>query len=144
MKQNLKDFLFNLIISMLCGVVVGMTQIIVNNISVGTIEELIMFSIIGGVIGTISRFVFIYLVGIKQKSASLAFICVFIVIGSISCLPFIYYYFVYKKFASIIELISILITAELLGMSFCYYSYKRNLEFNSKLINKKKQLLRKK
>lgn len=144
MKQNLKDFLFNLIISMLCGVVVGMTQMIVKSISVGTIEELIMFSIIGGVIGTISRFVFIYLVGIKQKSASLAFICVFIVIGVISCLPCIYYYFAYKKIISMIELISILITAELLGMSFCYYSYKRNLEFNSKLINKKKQLLRKK
>ncbi|WP_297424441.1 hypothetical protein [Clostridium sp.] len=78
MKQNLKDFLFNLIISMLLGIVVGMTQIIVKNISLRTMEELIMFSIIGGVIGTISRFVFIYLVGIKQKSASLAFICVFI------------------------------------------------------------------
>ena len=63
---------------MLLGIVVGMTQIIVKNISLRTMEELIMFSIIGGVIGTISRFVFIYLVGIKQKSASLAFICVFI------------------------------------------------------------------
>ncbi|NRT80041.1 hypothetical protein [Clostridium beijerinckii] len=143
MKQNLKDFLFNLIISMLLGVVVGMTQMIVKNINAGIIEELIMFSIIGGVIGTISRFVFIYLIGIKQKSALLAFVCVFIVIGGISCLPSIYYYFVYKKIASIIELISILITAEFLGMSFCYYSYKRNLEFNSKLMSKKNQLLRK-
>jgi len=143
MKQNLKDFLFNLIISMIFGVVVGMTKMIVKNINVGTIEELIMFSIIGGVIGTISRFVFIYIVGIKQKSASLAFICVFIVIGGISCLPSIYYYFIYKKIASIIELIAILITAELLGMSFCYYSHRRYLEFNSKLISKKNQLLRK-
>ena len=143
MKQNLKDFLFNLIISMLLGVVVGMTQMIVKNINAGIIEELIMFSIIGGVIGTISRFVFIYLIWIKQKSALLAFVCVFIVIGGISCLPSIYYYFVYKKIASIIELIAILITAEFLGMSFCYYSYKRNLEFNSKLMSKKNQLLRK-
>lgn len=78
MKQNLKDFLFNLIISMLCGIVVGMTQMIVKNINVGIIEELIMFSIIGGVIGTISRSVFIYLVGIKQKSALLAFcLCIY-------------------------------------------------------------------
>lgn len=143
MKQNLKDFLFNFIISMLIGIVVGMTQMIVKNINAGIMEELIMFSIIGGGIGTISRFVFIYLVGIKQKSASVAFVCVFIVIGGISCLPSIYYYFAYKKIAPIIELIFILITAELLGMGFCYYSYKTNVEFNSKLISKKKQLLTK-
>jgi len=143
MKQNLKDFIFNLAISMFIGVFVGMIQIIVKNINVGTVEELIMFSIIGGVIGTISRFVFIYMVGIKQKSVMLAFISVFIVIGGISCMPYFYYYFAYKTSISIIELVSILITAELLGMSFCYYSYKRYLEFNSKLISKKKQLLRK-
>ena len=143
MKQNLKDFIFNLAISMFIGVFVGMIQIIVKNINVGTVEELIMFSIIGGVIGTISRFVFIYMVGIKQKSVMLAFISVFIVIGGISCMPYFYYYFAYKTSISIIELVSILITAELFGMSFCYYSYKRYLEFNSKLISKKKQLLRK-
>jgi len=143
MKQNLKDFLFNLAISMLIGVFVGIIQMIVKNINVETVEELIMFSVIGGVIGTISRFVFIYIVGIKQKSAMAAFICVFIVIGGISCLPSFYYYFIYKASISMTELVSILVTAELLGMSFCYYSYKRYLEFNSKLINKKKQLLRK-
>ena len=143
MKQNLKDFIFNLAISMFIGVFVGMIQIIVKNINVGIVEELIMFSIIGGVIGTISRFVFIYMVGIKQKSVMLAFISVFIVIGGISCMPYFYYYFAYKTSISIIELVSILITAELFGMSFCYYSYKRYLEFNSKLISKKKQLLRK-
>ena len=143
MKQNLKDFIFNLAISMFIGVFVGMIQIIVKNINVGIVEELIMFSIIGGVIGTISRFVFIYMVGIKQKSVMLAFISVFIVIGIISCIPSFYYYFAYKASIPIIELVSILITAELFGMSFCYYSYKRYLEFNSKLISKKKQLLRK-
>jgi len=143
MKQNLKDFIFNLAISMFIGVFVGMIQIIVKNINVGIVEELIMFSLIGGVIGTISRFVFIYMVGIKQKSVMLAFISVFIVIGIISCIPSFYYYFAYKASIPIIELVSILITAELFGMSFCYYSYKRYLEFNSKLISKKKQLLRK-
>lgn len=143
MKQNLKDFIFNLAISMFIGVFVGMIQIIVKNINLGIVEELIMFSIIGGVIGTISRFVFIYMVGIKQKSVMLAFISVFIVIGIISCMPSFYYYFAYKASIPIIELVSILITAELFGMSFCYYSYKRYLEFNSKLISKKKQLLRK-
>lgn len=96
-ETEFKGFLFNLIISMLCGIVVGMTQMIVKNINVGIIEELIMFSIIGGVIGTISRSVFIYLVGIKQKSALLAFVCVFIVIGGISCLPSIYYYLYIKN-----------------------------------------------
>ena len=140
MKQNSKDFLFNLIISMILGIVVCMTQMIVKNINVEIIEELVMFAIIGGVIGTISRFVFIYLVGIKQKSAASAFISAFIIIGGISCLPSIYYYLVYGEVTSMIELISILITAELLGISFCYYSYKRGLEFNSKLMSKKKQL----
>ena len=78
MKQNLKDFLFNLAISMLCGVFVGITQMIVKNINIGTIEELIMFSVIGGVIGTISRFVFIYMVGIKQKSAMASiYLCIY-------------------------------------------------------------------
>lgn len=143
MKQSLKDFIFNLAISMFIGVFVGMIQIIVKNIKVSTVEELIMFSIIGGVIGTISRFVFIYMVEIKQKSVMLAFISVFIVIGIISCMPSFYYYFAYKTSIPMMELVSILITAELFGMSFCYYSYKRYLEFNSKLISKKRQLLRK-
>lgn len=143
MKQNLKDFLFNLTISMLIGVFVGVVQMIAKNMNVEIVEELIMFSVIGGVIGTISRFVFIYIVGLKQKSAMSAFICVFILIGVISCIPSFYYYFIYKTIISMTELVSILVTAELLGMSFCYYSHKRCLEFNSKLVNKKKQLIRK-
>lgn len=142
MKQNLKDFLSNLAISMLIGVFVGIVQMIVKNITVETVKELIMFSVIGGVIGTISRFIFIYIVGIKQKSAMSAFICAFIVIGVISCIPSLYYYFIYKTIISMTELVSILVTAELLGMSFCYYSHKRCLEINSKLVDKKKQLSR--
>lgn len=140
MKQNLKDFLFNLGISMLIGLFVGIVQMTVKNMNVKIVEELIIFSIIGGVIGTISRFLFIYIVAIKQKSAMAGFVCIFMVIGGISCMPFLYYYFIYNISAPMIDLISVLITAELLGMSFCYYSHKRCLELNSKLLSKKKQL----
>ncbi|WP_315065640.1 hypothetical protein [uncultured Clostridium sp.] len=143
MKQNLKDFLFNLAISMVIGIFVGMIQITIKNISEGIVKELIMFSIIGGVIGTISRFIFIYMVAIKQKRAVIAYILVFIAIGVISCMPFFYYYFLYSTDISITELVSILITAEFLGMSFCYYSYKKYKDINFKLTSKKKQLLRK-
>ncbi|EHJ00748.1 hypothetical protein CDLVIII_4224 [Clostridium sp. DL-VIII] len=143
MKQNLKDFLFNLAISMAIGIFVGMIQITIKNISEGIVKELIMFSIIGGVIGTISRFIFIYMVAIKQKRAVIAYILVFITIGVISCMPFFYYYFLYSTDISITELVSILITAEFLGMSFCYYSYKKYKDINFKLTSKKKQLLRK-
>ena len=143
MKQNLKDFLFNLIISLFIGLFIGMVQIIAININGGIVEKLIMFSIIGGVIGTISRFVFMYMFEIKQKNVKVAFISVFIVIGIISCMPSFYHYFSDNISISLVELISILITAELLGMSFCYYSYKRYLDFNSKLISKKRQLIRK-
>ena len=143
MKQNLKDFLLNLAISMLIGIFVGMIQIIIKSINVRIVEELSMFSIIGGVIGCISRFVFIYMVEMKQKSAIIAFICVFIVIGAISAMPHCYHFFIYNANISIKELITILITAELFGMCFCYYSYKRYLAFNSKLTSKKSQLIRK-
>ncbi len=143
MKQNLKDFLFNLAISMVIGIFVGMIQITIKNISEGILKELIMFSIIGGVIGTISRFIFIYMVAIKQKRAAIAYILVFITIGVISCMPFFYYYFFYSTDISMTELVSILITAEFLGMSFCYYSYKKYKDINFKLTSKKKQLLRK-
>lgn len=143
MKQNLKDFLFNLAISMVIGIFVGMIQITIKNISEGIVKELIMFSIIGGVIGTISRFIFIYMVAIKQKRAAIAYMLVFITIGVISCMPFFYYYFLYSTDISITELVSILITAEFLGMSFCYYSYKKYKDINLKLTSKKKQLLRK-
>lgn len=143
MKQNLKDFLFNLAISMVIGIFVGMIQITIKNISEGIIKGLIMFSIIGGVIGTISRFIFIYMVAIKQKRAVIAYILVFITIGIISCIPFFYHYFLYSTDISMTELVSILITAEFLGMSFCYYSHKKYKDINLKLTSKKKQLLRK-
>lgn len=143
MKQNLKDFLFNLAISMVIGIFVGMIQIIIKNISEEIVKELIMFSIIGGVIGTISRFVFIYMVAIKQKRAVIAYLLVFITIGVISCIPSLYHYFFYSITTAATELVSILITAEFLGMSFCYYSYKKYKDINFKLTSKKKQLLRK-
>ena len=143
MKNDLKDFLFNLAVSMLIGVLVCIVKITILNMSRETVEDLIMFSILGGVIGTISRAVFMYMFEIKPKNAITAFVGVFIVIGSISCLPSFYEYFIYNTIISVSELISILITAELLGMSFTYYSYKRCLAFNSKLISKKNELLRK-
>ena len=143
MKQNFKDLLFNLLISMFIGLFAGMIQIIVININGKNVGMLIFSSILGGVIGTISRLVFIYLIAIKQKNVIVAFISVFGLIGVISCMPSIYNYVIDKSIISIVELISILITAELLGMSFCYYSYKRYLDFNSKLVSKKKQLIRK-
>lgn len=143
MKQNVKDFLFNLAISMVIGLIVGMIHVIARNINGEILEELAMFPIIGAIIGTISRLIFIYIFDIKQKNIKLAFIYVFIVIGAISCMPSFYYYVVYNISISIVELVSICITAELLGMSFCYYSYKRCLAFNSKLTSKKRELIRK-
>lgn len=140
MKQNLKELSINLAISMLIGFFVGMVQIIVINISLANTEILIKSSIIGGVIGTIARLLFIYMIGIKQKSVIAAFISVFFVIGIISCIPSIYNYDVHEISISSVELISILIPAEFLGMGFCYYSYKRYLIFNSKLISKKMEL----
>lgn len=143
MKQNLKDFLFNLTISMFIGLLIGMIQIIMININGKSVEKLILFSIIGGVIGTISRLVFICMVQIKQKNVIVAFISVFIVIGVISSIPSFYEYFIYNISIPIVELLSILITAEVLGMSFCYYSYRKYLDINSKLISKKRQLIKK-
>jgi hypothetical protein len=143
MKQNLKDFLFNLLVSMFIGLFVGMVEITIINMNGKTVEELIMCTIIGGVIGTISRFVFIYVFEIKQKNVKMAFMSVFIIIGVISCTPSLYDYFKDGISISIVELVSVLVTAELLGMSFCYYSYKRYLAFNLKLISKKRQLMKK-
>lgn len=143
MEQNLKDFLFNLAISIFIGLLVGAVQIIAINMNDEIAVTLVMCSIIGGVIGTISRLVFMYIFEIKQKDVKLAFIAVFIIIAVISCMPSFYNYLINSNTISTIELVSILLTAELLGMSFCYYSYKRHLEFNLKLTNKKKQLIRK-
>ncbi|MBC2578830.1 hypothetical protein [Clostridium sp. DJ247] len=140
MKENLKDFLFNLLISIFIGLFVGMVQITAINMDSETVAILVMSSIIGGVIGTISRLVFIYIFEIKRKNVKLAFISVFIIIGAISCIPSVYYYLVENANISIVELVPILVSAELLGMSFCYYSYKRCLELNLKLTNKKQQL----
>jgi len=143
MKQNIKDFLINLIISMCIGLLIGIIQVILINIDSEAVNELILFSIIGGVIGTISRFIFIYTVEIKQWDVVVGFISVFLVIGVISSIPSAYDYYIERDSILLIKLISILITAELLGLSFCYYSYKRYLAFNSKLMNKKRQLIRK-
>lgn len=142
MGANLKDFLFNLIVSIFIGLLVGMVEVTAINMNSETAALLIMCSILGGIIGTISRLVFIYIFDIKQKSANLAFIAVFIVIGVISCTPSAYYYLVEGINTSAISITPILVTAELLGMSFCYYSYRRCLDLNLKLINKKKQLAR--
>ncbi|APM37861.1 hypothetical protein [Clostridium kluyveri] len=143
MKGNLKDFLFNLSISMFIGLFVGMVQVTAVNINSEALTILIISSIIGGVIGTISRFIFIYIFAIKQKDVKLAFISVFIIIGAISYMPSFYYYLAYNNAISLIQLIPTLISAELLGMSFCYCSYKRCLDLNLKLKDKKQQLKRK-
>lgn len=143
MKQNIKELLINLVTSMFIGLFVGMSQIVVINMSWSNTGILIESSVIGGVIGTISRLLFIYMIEIKQKNVIAAFIAVFLVIGIISCIPSSYNYVVYEVSFSMVELISILIPAEILGMGFCYYSYKRYLAFNSKLLSKKMQLANK-
>ena len=142
MKENLKDFLFNLVISIFIGLFVGMAAVTAINMNSEAVATLTISSIIGGVIGTISRLVFIYIFDIKQKDVKLAFISVFIIIGVISCMPSFYNYLVKNSNFSITELVSILVSAECLGMSFCYYSYKRCLKFNLKLMNKKQQLIK--
>jgi hypothetical protein len=143
MGESLKDFLFNLIVSIFLGLFVGMAEVTAININSETVTILIICSILGGIIGTISRLVFIYIFDIKQKGTKLAFIAVFIVIGVISCTPSAYYYLAEGVNSSVISIAPILVTAEFLGMSFCYYSYKRGLDLNLKLINKKKQLTKK-
>lgn len=143
MKQNVKELLINLVTSMFIGLFVGMSQIVVINMSWSNTGILIESSVIGGVIGTISRLLFIYMIEIKQKNVITAFVAVFLVIGFISSIPSIYNYAFYEVSFSRVELISILIPAELLGMGFCYYSYKRYLAFNSKLLSKKIQLAKK-
>ena len=140
MKENVKDFLFNLIISIFIGLFVGMAEVTVININGVVVTILIISCILGGVIGTISRFAFIYMFGIKQIDVKLSFLAVFVIIGVISCIPSFYNYLVYDEKIVTVILASILISAEFLGMSFCYYSYKKYLKFNLKLINKKKQL----
>lgn len=140
MNENLKGFLFNLIISMFIGLIVGMAQVTAVNMNSYAVESLVMSSILGGVIGTISKLVFMYIFEIKQMDVKLAFISVFIIIGVVSCIPSLYGYLFQNEKISATALASILISAELLGMCFCYYSYKKYLDFNLKLLNKKKQL----
>lgn len=143
MKQSLNDLLFNLIISMFIGLIVGMTQITAASMNYKIAEGLIVSSIIGGVVGTVSRAIFMYMFAVKQKDVKLAFLAVFITIGVISCIPGLFCHFIYDG-SSIAELMLILITAEFLGMLFCYYSYKKYLAFNLKLKTKKSQFARKK
>lgn len=140
MNESLKAFLFNLTVSIFIGLFVGMAQVTAINMNSSAVETLVMSSLLGGVIGTISRFIFIYILCIKQRNTKLAFIAVFIIIGAISCIPSLYYYLFQNKIISTTALASILVSAELLGMGFCYYSYKKYLDFNLKLLNKKKQL----
>jgi hypothetical protein len=144
MKQNLKDFLVNLVISMFIGLFVAIIEVIIVNINNEIVEILIMSSIIGGVIGTISKLIFIYIVEINQKSAIVAFISTFVVIGVVSSIPSLYDYFIDNSSTLTTTLLEVLITAEILGMSFCYYSYRRYLAFNSKLISKKRELIKNK
>lgn len=140
MKDNLKDFLVNLLISTFIGLFVGMIQVTFINMSSETTIILIISSIIGGVIGTISRTVFIYMFAIKQINVKIAFITVLVIIAFISCTPSFYYYITENQNIFTDELVLILLSAESLGMSFCYYSYKKCLELNFKLMNKKKEL----
>lgn len=144
MKQNLKDFLLNLVISMFIGLFVGIIEVIIVNINNEITEILLMSSIIGGVIGTISKLIFIYIVEINQKSVIVAFISTFVVIGVVSSIPSLYEYFIDNSSTSTTTLLEVLVTAEILGMSLCYYSYRRYLAFNSKLISKKRELIKNK
>lgn len=144
MKQNLKDFLLNLVISMFIGLFVGIIEVIAININNESVEILIMSSIIGGVIGTISKLIFIYIVEIKQKTVIAAFISTFAVIGVVSCIPSFYDYFINSSSIPTGTLIEVLTSAEILGMSFCYYCYRRYLTFNSKLISKKREIIKNK
>lgn len=139
MKENLKDFLLNLIISAFIGIFVGMVEVTITNMNTKVVGTLITDSIIGAVIGTVSRFIFIYISDIKQKDVKIAFMSVFIVIGVISSMPSVYCYLVEGGSVSIVKLSAILLSAELLGMSLCYYSYKKCLDLNLKLKYKKKE-----
>ncbi|AKN30724.1 hypothetical protein Ccar_07700 [Clostridium carboxidivorans P7] len=143
MKENLKDFLFNLFVSSLIGLFVGMLEVTITNMSSMVVATLITDSLIGAFIGTISMFTFIYIFEMKEMDIKIAFIAVFMIIGIISSTPSIYLYFIQNINISIVRLMSIVISAEFLGMSLCYYSYKKCLELNSKLVNKKKQFSQK-
>jgi uncharacterized membrane protein len=143
MKENLKDFLLNLLISTFIGLFVGMVEVTFMNMNSEVAVTLIISSIMGGIIGTISRTVYIYIFAIKQINVKIAFITVFIIIGLISCVPSFYYHITENEIFFTEGLVSILLSAELLGMSFCYYSYKKCLNLNLKLTNKKKQFVKK-
>ncbi len=143
MKDNLKGFWFNLLISTFIGLFVGMIEVIFMNMNSEIAVTLIISSIMGGIIGTISKTVFIYIFAIKQINVKVAFITVFIIIGLVSCTPSFYYYITENKKIFTEGLVSILLSAELLGMVFCYYSYKKFLNFNLKLTHKKKQFVKK-
>ncbi|AKA68442.1 hypothetical protein [Clostridium scatologenes] len=143
MKENLKDFLFNLFLSSLIGLFVGMLEVTITNMSSMVVVTLITDSLIGAFIGTISMFTFIYIFEMKEMDIKIAFIAVFMIIAIVSSIPSIYLYFAENINISIVRLMSIVISAEFLGMSLCYYSYKKCLELNSKLLNKKKQFSQK-
>lgn len=141
MSEKSKEVFFVVFVSAMIGLIIGMLEITMSNINYENINILIRDGVIGVIIGTISRFWFIYLYAEKRMNVKIVFFIIFITIGVISISPAIYFTIKYGKAFFHIELGAIFICAEFLGLSFSYFLYKYTLKLNDKLEDKKKQFL---
>ncbi len=138
MKRELNEFIINLFISSLIGIIVGFVEITITTYSPEYTQVLIRDGIIGLLIGTVSRYLFLVLYA-KKENVLLCFVIVFITIGVLSLVPFIYFTIIGRPF-SLILLAAVLLIAEFLGMGLCYISYKRAMSINKMLLAKRRKL----
>lgn len=138
MKKGLGEFIVNLIISSVIGLIIGFVEVTITNYSPEYTEVLIRDGIIGLLIGTISRYLFLVLYA-KKENALLCFVIVFISIGVLSSIPFVYFSLAGRPFTLILW-VAVFLIAELLGMSLSYISYRRAISINNLLLAKKRKL----
>jgi len=140
MKSNFKEPLLSLLMSALIGLFIGLIEITVTLFQPAFLAILLRDGLIGILIGTVARLLFINVFR-RTGNERLGFFWVAMVIAIISSLPFAYFWAVLGSFNGFFYLGVLLVSASLgVGLSMIIFNQSRHL--NQRLMAKREAVSR--
>jgi hypothetical protein len=140
MKSNFKEPLLSLLMSALIGLFIGLIEITVTLFQPAFLAILLRDGLIGILIGTVARLLFINVFR-RTGNERLGFFWVAMVIAIISSLPFAYFWAVLGSFNGFFYL-GVLLVSESLGVGLSMIIFNQSRHLNQRLMAKREAVSR--